>query len=87
MMDVHGYYEMRRQKYQDMLREAEQYRLARELGVTDADRFRSIAARFWNWLPRILSLKVTRSNNTRSEKHLPIFYGKSQRQHPQDIRK
>ncbi len=62
MMDVNGHYEMRRQQYQAMLREAEQYRLARELGFTEAGALRSIAARLWGRLSRIIAPEVTSSD-------------------------
>lgn len=60
MMDLNGHYEMRRQHYQDMLREAEENRLARELGFTETNTLHSLAAKFWGWLsqrpvPRIAS--------------------------------
>ncbi len=59
MMDVNGTYEMRRQQYQDMLREAEEYRLARELGFTEAGTVRVLAAKLRAWLSQIISPEVT----------------------------
>jgi hypothetical protein len=61
MMDVNSHYEMRRQQYQDMLREAEQYRLARELGLIEVGARRSIVARLRVWLSQIRSSKVNSS--------------------------
>lgn len=69
MMDVYGHYEMRRQQYQDMLREAEEYHLARELGFREADALRSIAAKLWAWLSQIRSPKVTSSEEALMRRH------------------
>jgi hypothetical protein len=63
MMDIDGHYEMQRQKRQDRLREAEHYRLARELGFTEAGALRSIAAKLRAWLSRIISPEVTGSDD------------------------
>jgi hypothetical protein len=62
MMDVNGHYEQRRQHYQDLLQEAEEQRLARELGFNGAGTRRSSAAGFWGWLSRILSSEVPSSH-------------------------
>ncbi len=60
MMDMR--YDIRRQQHQDLLREAEAYRLARELGVTDGGRLRSIATRLRVWLSQIRPPKVPGSD-------------------------
>jgi hypothetical protein len=64
-MDTNGRYEIKMEHYRALLREAEEYRLARELGFSEADVLRSIAAKLWAWLPqiRIISLKVIRRFN------------------------
>jgi hypothetical protein len=46
-----------------MLREAEQYRLARELGFTEVGALGSIAAKLQAWLFRITSPEVTGSDD------------------------
>lgn len=59
MMD--GHYIQRMQQYEDMLREAEQWRLARAMGMAkypNLGLLRSIAGRFWGWLSRIISPQV-----------------------------
>ena len=53
-------YELRRQQYQEFLREAEEYRLARALGYREADMLRSMAAKLWARLSQIISPEVTR---------------------------
>ena len=60
MIEVH--YELRRQRYQDLLREAEEWRLARELGLTEVDTLHAIAASFWNRVSQIISPQVTSSD-------------------------
>ncbi len=52
MMDMR--YEIRMQQYRDMLREAEEYRLARALGYREADMLRSMAAKLWARLSQII---------------------------------
>jgi hypothetical protein len=54
----------KKEHYQSLLREVEHHRMARALGVTDADKFRSFVARFWGWLSRVVSSKVTRSRDS-----------------------
>jgi len=55
-------YELRRQQYQEFLREAEEYRLARALGFREADALRSIAAKLWARLSQVISPEVTNSD-------------------------
>jgi|RhiMetdeSRZDD1v2_1073273.scaffolds.fasta_scaffold4197124_1 hypothetical protein len=50
-MDLDVQYELRKQHCQDILREAEQYRLARKAGYTEVKEFRLFVARLWGfWL-------------------------------------
>jgi hypothetical protein len=57
MMHIH--YELRKQRYEEMLREAQEHRLVRELGVTEVVPWRTMAARFLNRLSQIISPQVT----------------------------
>jgi hypothetical protein len=63
-MDVNGHYEQRRQHYQSLLREAEEVRLARELGLTRAGARRSLGTGLWGALLRVFSPKTIRSGST-----------------------
>ena len=65
MMDPNGHYEMKRQKYEDMLREAEQHRLAREAGFRNFDVLRSIAIKLRAWLSQITAREVASSDEAR----------------------
>jgi hypothetical protein len=55
MMDVDGYYQYRMEHYHSILREAEQDRLAQELGVTETGILRSVVADFQQWLSHVTS--------------------------------
>jgi len=57
-MDVNGRFEQRMQHYQSLLREAEENRLARELGFTEANTLYTIATGLWNKLSRRFSPDV-----------------------------
>jgi hypothetical protein len=50
------------QRYEAILREAEQRHLAREAGYQEAGALRSIAAKLWDSLAQIRSPKVTNSD-------------------------
>jgi L-amino acid N-acyltransferase YncA len=60
MMGRH--HEIRMQQYQNMLREAEQYRLARELGFIESGTFRSLAAKLQAWLSQLTSREIASSD-------------------------
>jgi hypothetical protein len=64
MMDLNLHYELRKQHYQSLLREAEKQRLVQELGFKKAISLRSISSRMWGWLLQMKSPEVTNSGET-----------------------
>jgi hypothetical protein len=58
MMDKDGYFQYRMEHYQSLVSEAEKARLLQELGVTQMDVLRSVAADFQEWLSRIIGAKI-----------------------------
>jgi hypothetical protein len=64
MMDVNGTYEQRMQQYQSLLREAEERRFARDMGMPnqpDLGPLRPVAG-FWHCLSQILSPEASSDN-------------------------
>ena len=65
MMDVDGCFEQRRQQYEDILREAEQYHFAREFGVTETSLLHSVAVGLRAWLSHVTTMSRGNSQHAR----------------------
>ena len=65
MTDVNGAYEQRMQQYQSLLREADEQRFARELGLTQASAW-PISCPAWLWarLSQVMSPEVASSDES-----------------------
>ena len=65
MMDVDGGFEQRMQQYESLLREAEERRLAREIGLTQASGW-PISCPAWLWarLSQMMSPEVANSDES-----------------------
>lgn len=64
MMNIDIQYEVRKQRYEFLLREAEERRLARELGFTDLIILRLVVTELWKWLSRTVTTKVTKAEQS-----------------------
>jgi hypothetical protein len=66
-MDINDHFERRMQQYESFLREAEERRLARDVGMPDCpdlELLRPMASGLWGWLSQLISPEVANSDES-----------------------